>query len=237
MNKERSSKTRSRRRSKKLKGSRDVSEASERSREKEELVEHALVPLLSMSNPQSPPSSLSQSGSLLAMNSCPQTLASSANKCAEFSSNQFVRQNLPSQDNSNAGPSVHDKIPPLETSLSLGHSSSLSPPPPYREWNDIRSQIRLKKRAIELLKNPFPSSPPNLSPIYSSPQSSSSSHIIAPSPILSTSSPSKISGNSPTFALSPKMEKWDRAEVCIFLSTLGMEQYQQVGSSCIIIFD
>jgi len=31
-----------------------------------------------------------------------------------------------------------------------------------------------------------------------------------------------------SFALDPNIKKWDVLEVCIFLSTIGMDQYQKV---------
>jgi hypothetical protein len=111
-----------------------------------------------------------------------------------------------------------------------GHSVS-SPKSQPQQWNDIRSRLDTKKRMADILKtqSPSPSSSPVLYLPMSPPFTSS------PPPIDTTSPPPhsppkerKEATEPPSFAMSPNMEKWDIMEVCIFLNTIGMDQYQQV---------
>ena len=100
----------------------------------------------------------------------------------------------------------HPSIPSLDSPLS----------PRSSEWNDIRQRLKIKKRAKSFAVQH-----------ESSPSSSSSSSRSVP---LLEKSPRVTSPLSPDHddGLDQNMENWDLHDVCRFLKSLGMGQYQKV---------
>jgi hypothetical protein len=107
--------------------------------------------------------------------------------------------------------------------------SRLFPQSQRKEWNDIRSQIRLKKKVKALQNSSIaahsPSSPSSFPSAHS--QSLPFTPISTPSSTIHSHAPPNHFHEA-QFALSDKMEKWDCFEVGIFLSSIGMEKYQKV---------